>query len=193
MKKLVFIDACIRGEDSRTLAVARPLIQALAPRYEILPIDLTHAQLAPVTAPLYCERAQNGLSPEDMAWGRLVAEADRIVIAAPFWDMSFPSVLRTFFEHISASELTFVNLADGSTKGVCRAEKLLYITTRGMDIGTGDPLEQGTPYLKALGWLWGIPQILTVAAQGMDVTDEETRDRRLAAAVAAGLKLCEDF
>ena len=32
----------------------------------------------------------------------------------------------------------------------------MFITTRGMEIRTGEPLEQATPYLKALFWLWGI-------------------------------------
>ena len=38
--------------------------------------------------------------------------------------------------------------------GICRAQKLLYITTRGMDISTYDPFELATPYLKTLSWLW---------------------------------------
>lgn len=193
MKKLLFINACIRGKDSRTLSVAEPLLQELAQRYEIQRLDLSDADISPVTGTLYAERQQNGLSEADIAAGRLVAEADRIVIAAPFWDMSFPAVLKVFFEHISAPDLTFVYLEDGNTRGNCRAEKILYITTRGFEIVTGEPRDQGTSYLKALGWLWGIPEVLTVAACGMDVTDAETGKQRLAAAVEEGLAICKDF
>lgn len=193
MEKLLFIDACIRRENSRTLAVAKPLLDALSRRYEIRRLDLTGVDLEPVTAELYARRGTEGLSQWDLEAGRLVAEADRIVVAAPFWDMSFPSVLKVFFEHISAPELTFINLPDGNTQGICRAEKLLYITTRGMEIPTGDPRDQGSSYLKALGWLWNIPQVLTVAAWGMDVSDEQTRRERLEQAVRMGLAVCEDF
>ncbi|MBP3388377.1 MAG: NAD(P)H-dependent oxidoreductase [Clostridia bacterium] len=193
MKQLVFIDGCIRGEASRTRSVAVPLLQALEKRYEIHRMDLSTSTLEPVTADLYARRGTEGLSAEDVAAGRLVAQADRIVIAAPFWDMSFPSVLKVFFEHISAPDLTFLDVGDGTTKGNCRAKKLLYITTRGMEIPTGDPRDQGSSYLKALGWLWGIPEVLTVAAYGMDVVDDQTRARRLTEAVAQGLKICEDF
>ena len=193
MKKLVFINGCMRRGDSRTLSIAEPLLQALAQRYEIQTIDLTGMTLEPVNADLYTKRGSEGLSAWDASAGRLVANADRLVIAAPFWDMSFPSALKVFFEHISAPDLTFVNLDDGNTGGNCRSEKMLYITTRGMEIPTGDFRDQGSSYLKALGWLWGIPEVQTVAAWGMDVVDEQTRRQRLEAAVREGLQLCEVF
>lgn len=193
MNKLLFIDACIRRENSRTRALAAPMLKKLKERYEVDTVDLCGADLAPVSAARYLERAQNGPSPEDARSARLFADAGRIVIAAPFWDMSFPSVLKVFFERISLPDLTFVNTPDGNTKGNCKAEKLLYITTRGMEIPTGDARDQGTSYLKALGWLWGIPEILTVAAWGMDVTDDGTRTRRLADALRDGLLICEGF
>lgn len=192
MKKLVFINACIRGQDSRTLSVAQPILAALEARYAITRIDLTGSSLAPVTAPLFDQRG-SGISPEDSAYGKLVAEADRIVIAAPFWDMSFPSVLKVFFEHISVPDITFRNNPDGTTRGNCKAEKLLYITTRGMEIETGSALDQGTSYLKALGWLWGFGEVITVAARGMDVQPAEIVQQRLEDARREGLEICKGF
>ena len=123
MKKLTFINACIREGESRTLRLANPLIEELSKRYEVTEIKLSHSDLKPITFPIYKERGTNGLSEEDLTNGRLVAEADRIVIAAPFWDMGIPSILKTFIEHISAPDLTFCNNPDGSTRGNCKAEK----------------------------------------------------------------------
>lgn len=193
MQKLVFINACIRGKDSRTLHIAEQLLAVLKKRYTVTEICLADSALRPVTAPLYRQRGEFGLPEEELRMGRAVAEADRIVIAAPFWDMSFPSVLKVFFEHISAPELTFLNNEDGTTSGNCKAEKLLYITTRGMEIPTESPLDQGTSYLKALAWLWGIGGVQTVAAWGMDVQEEGIVAARLEEAVAAGKKICEEF
>ena len=193
MNKLVFINACIRREESRTYSIAKPVIEALAKRYEITTIDLTDSSLLPVTASLFKERGLNGLSNQDIANGRLVAEADRIVIAAPFWDMSFPSVLKAFFEHISAPDLTFANNPDGSTRGICKAKKLLYITTRGMNIETESALDQATSYLKALGWLWGIPEIVPVAVCGTDVNPPEETLEHIKETIFETLKLCEEF
>ena len=42
---------------------------------------------------------------DDLA--RRIAAADRIIIAAPFWDMSFPSALKVFFANMSLFGITF--------------------------------------------------------------------------------------
>ena len=39
--------------------------------------------------------------------------ADRVVVAAPFWDLTFPAALRTYIEYISANGLTYHYEADG--------------------------------------------------------------------------------
>ncbi len=193
MKELVFINACVRQNDSRTLRLARRLLNELSDRYHITEIDLTDSSLLPINSQMYRSRQLVGLADYDLEKGRLVAEADRIVIAAPFWDMGIPSVLKTFIEHISAPDLTFCNNPDGSTRGNCKAEKLLYITTRGMEIETGSPLDQGSSYLKALCWLWGIGGMETVAACGTDINSEETVNERIAEAQKIGIKICKEF
>ncbi len=193
MKKLTFINACVREGDSRTLKLAKPLLEELSKRYDISEIKLSRSELTPVTLPLYTQRGKNGLSHEDLKNGKLVAEANRIVIAAPFWDMGIPSILKTFIEHISAPDLTFCNNPDGSTRGNCKAERLLYITTRGMEIETGSALEQGSSYLKALCWLWGIGGVDTVAVQGTDVNSADEVDRRIEEAQKKAIALCKEF
>lgn len=193
MKKLTFINACVREGDSRTLRLAKPFLEELSKRYDITEIKLSRSELMPITLPLFNERGTKGLSKEDLINGRLVAEADRVVIAAPFWDMGIPSILKAFIEHISAPELTFCNNPDGSTRGNCKAEKLLYITTRGMDIETGAPLEQGSSYLKAICWLWGIGSVETVAVPGTDVNPAEEVERRIAEAQKKAIDLCKEF
>lgn len=82
---------------------------------------------------------------------------------------------------------------DKTCYGNCRAKKMLFITTRGMDIATGDPLEQATPYLKALSWLWGIGPLEVVAAQNMDYVTAEEIQQKMKAAIQEGLILAESF
>ena len=193
MKKLVFINACIRREESRTLSIARKLLAVLQKRYDITEIDLTQSTLSPVTHTLYQQRNAGEITDSTgKDYAELIVDADRIVVAAPFWDMSFPSVLKVFFENVSIPEITFKNNADGSTYGNCKAEKMLYITTRGMNIPTDAPLDQGTAYLRALNWLWGIDELYTVAACGMDITSIDS-EQALNRAIDEGLKICEEF
>ena len=148
--------------------------------------------LSIVKKELITKRNNGDIDPQVMSWAESVRDADRIVIAAPFWDMSFPAAFRNFFELCSIFDVTFKS-DDKTCYGNCRAEKMLYITTRGMNIDTGDVLEQGTPYLKALSWLWGIGPLQVVSAQNMDYLSPSEIEERISKAISEGLKIAEDF
>jgi FMN-dependent NADH-azoreductase len=192
MKKLVVIDACIRGGESRTRRIAEPVIEALAKRYEITRYDLTKMQLAPLTPETYAERAAGVIPAWALEAAKTVAEADRIVVAAPFWDMSFPAVVKVFFEHISLFGVTFMDNGH-SCVGMCKCEKVMYITTRGMNIPTGDSREQGSSYLQALSRLWDLGTVLTVAAWNIDYSTPEEIEEKIESATRFGLRLAETF
>ena len=98
---------------------------------------------------------------------RQFAAADRIVIAAPFWDLCFPAILKIYLERISVTDITFGYDEQGAMVGLCRASKLLLITTRGGNYA-GTELEMGTPLLKALCVMYGIPQFVCLDAEGLD-------------------------
>ena len=191
MKKLIFIDATMR-EESRTRKIARPLIEDLGKRYEIETISLDGAGFPAVDGKILQDR-DHGIVPEEFAdMARRIAAADRIVIAAPFWDMSFPSELKVFFENMSLFHITF-DSDDTHCYGLCRCEKVLYITTRGMNIRTGEPLEQATPYIRALSYLWGLGDLYVISAENMDYSSPDVIESKISDAVRKGLELCKDF
>ena len=96
------------------------------------------------------------------------AEADDIVIAAPFWDLSFPAVLKQYFEQINVRGITFFYTPEGIPAGLCRAKCLTYITTAGGDFF---PEEYGAGYVKALAQnFYGIPEFRLIKATGLDIT-----------------------
>lgn len=192
MKKLIVIDACMRDGESRTRRILEPLVKELGKRYETETIVLDGEDYQSVGRKVLAERS-NGYVPEEVAeQARRIAEADRLVIAAPFWDMSFPAILKVFIENMSLFNITF---KDNGTyfEGLCRCEKVLYITTRGMNVRTGDPIEAATPYIKAIGALWGLGRLFTVAAENLDYSTPEEIDARINAAIAEGLEICKDF
>ena len=193
MKKLVYINACIRGEDSRTGKLAAAMLEVLGERYDITEINISNMDLGCITAEEFVGRKKNGIPAEDLLYGNLIAQADRIVIAAPFWDMSFPAVLKVFIEHMCAPGLTFKYNPDGSIHKICKAEKMLYITTRGGFTETGSPLEQGSSYLKAICWLWGIPEFETIAVTGTDVCTPEEVEKRINEEIDIGKEFCKKF
>lgn len=191
MKKLIYINACMRA-GSRTQRIATPIIEELRKRYNVETIDLTKNLYHVADNYTLEDRSQGIVPPEHVTLAKKIAVADRIVIAAPFWDMSFPSALKVFFENMSLFGITF-NSNDKECYGLCKAEKVMYITTRGMNISTGDPLEQATPYIKALSYLWGWGELTVISAQNMDYSTPEEIEEKVSKAIEEGLKICKQF
>ena len=93
------------------------------------------------------------------------ANADEIVIAAPYWDLSFPAILKAYLEQITVAGITF-EYANGRPRGLCKAKRLTYVTTSG-----GPILDDfGYEYVKALAQkFYGIPQTKAYRAMNLDV------------------------
>ena len=104
----------------------------------------------------------------DAAWQ--FARADKIVIAAPFWDLSYPAILKIYLERISVCDITFGYDAAGNSIGLSRAGKQLLITTRGGNFSLPETawMESGARHLKALCAMYGIPEFRLLCAEGLD-------------------------
>lgn len=96
--------------------------------------------------------------------------ADAVVVAAPFWDLSFPAALRTYIEYISANGLTYHYESDGC-HGDCRAERLVYLTSGG-DMEREDSV--GVLYWRQLCAMFGIARFDYVFAGGLDLDPAKT-------------------
>ena len=108
MKKLIVVDACMH-EGSRTRKIMEPVVAELSKRYSVETIVL-EADSYPVVGKKILEERSSGYVPSGIVeTARKIAMADRLVIAAPFWDMSYPSALKVFFENMSLFNITFAN------------------------------------------------------------------------------------
>ena len=108
MKKLFHIDSCLRT-GSKTKRIADALIDRLSERYEVETIRLSDYDFPIVKDEILNDRS-NGIVPEEYVnIARKIAAADRLVISAPFWDMSFPSALKVFLENMSLFNVTFAS------------------------------------------------------------------------------------
>ena len=191
MESLVVINSCMR-EGSRTQRILDGVLAQLSKKYNVETVNLGELDCKWVNSDVLKER-DNGYVPQlYVNLAKKVANADRLVIAAPFWDMSFPSVLKVFFENISLFNITFTS-TQTECVGLCKAKKVLYITTRGMNIQTGDPLEQATPYIKALSKLWGLGELYVLSAENLDYSSDKEIESKVEAAIAQGVELCKTF
>ena len=192
MKRLLFIDACIRGEErSRTARLASAFLTHVDKDYQIEHLRLTDCGCTPLTradlerrdALLAAGRTDDPL----FSAAHTLARADRIVVAAPYWDLSFPALLRAYFERVSVCGVTFHYTAAGQ-EGLCKAEKAVYISTLG---GCADTPHLGESYVKALFQMFGIQEFQSFRAAGLDIVGAdveailrgaEEKARQLAAA-----------
>lgn len=192
MEKLLYIDSCIRDEVSRTKKIATPIINKLKERYDVETLVINDLNLTIVKKDLVNKKTNGIIDEEVLSWANKVSKADRIVIAAPFWDMSIPAALKSFIELCSIINVTFAS-DDKTCFGICNCKKLLYITTRGMNIKTNSELDQATPYLKAISYLWGLGDVSVVAAYNLDYSNEEEVNNKIKQAINEGLEIVNNF
>ena len=167
MDKILFINACVRP-CSRTLELAKTLLQRL--KGEVLEVRLQEMPMAALDLNGLEKRDQaaqkNDFSDPVFTAAKQFAAADMIVVAAPYWDMMFPAVVKNYFEKITVNGLTFAYGENGIPYGLCKAKKLIYVTTSGGPI----VYNFGFDYVTALAkCFYGITEVQFVSAQGLDV------------------------
>ncbi|MGI6157294.1 MAG: NAD(P)H-dependent oxidoreductase [Saccharofermentanales bacterium] len=175
---VLFVDGCIRKESSRTRRLAEAFVERLQARgdHAVERLVLTEEPLLPLTGDFFWQRERlleaGDLDHARFRYAHRFARADKIVIAAPFWDLSFPALLKIYIENVSVQGITFdCDTTDGRLFGICRAEKMCYLTTRG-GAYVDSSLETALPTLRNLATFFGIPAFDYVAADGIDLGHE---------------------
>ncbi len=165
---ILLINACVRKE-SRTKRLADSLLKKLTGEVEELKLE---ELVFPAADESFLQKrdrliAENKLEDPLFAQARQFAEAEEIVIAAPYWDLSFPAALKQYIEQINVLGITFMYTPEGFPKGLCKAKRLYYVTTAG---GGYVPEEFGFGYIKALAQsFYGIAEVQLIKAVGLDV------------------------
>lgn len=173
MEKILMINACVR-ENSRTLVLARHLLAHL--NGEMGERNLEKEALQPLDRRTL-EKRERLTSAQDFSDGMFryakeFAAADTIVIAAPYWDFSFPALLKIYLEQITVCGITF-RYQKGVPQGLCRAKRLIYVTTAGGTIQD----DFGFEYVKALAQkLYGIGEVLLFKAENLDIDGNDAAE-----------------
>ncbi|MBR6701048.1 MAG: NAD(P)H-dependent oxidoreductase [Firmicutes bacterium] len=179
--KVLFVDSCMKqGEESRTKILCNSFLEELKKvntGCEIETVVLKDEEMRPYNNDMVDERYK---IVEDQDWdhpmlkyAKQFAEADRIVIGAPYWDLAFPSLLKIYIEHIFVSGLTF-EATDKGLKGLSKADKAVFIQTAGGFVGETDP---GTEYLKYVLKTLGVQEFTRVSADFIDVVGVNVEEK----------------
>lgn len=169
MKTALFVDCCLR-KGSNTKKLADSFINNLK-GYEIKHLVLENENLKPLVGKFFEDRQEllekNQRNHPRFNYAHEFANADLIIVAAPFWDLCFPALLKIYIENVSVDGITFISTEEG-LKGICKANNLVYLTTRG-GFYENRPDELAIPHMKNLSNFFGIDNFNYIAADGMNV------------------------
>lgn len=172
--KILWVNVCAH-EASRTLELSREFIGKYCEKHSV-EVEIEEMRLFEeknldlfdwerVNERLRLQKLKQWENPM-FDYARQWIEADRIIVSAPYWDLSFPAVLKVYMENIFVTGLSFYYDANGIPKGLSRADKLLYITTSGGPVKDKD---MGYEYISGCAKMLGIYETKRLAAEGLDV------------------------
>ena len=149
----LYINVCPR-EESRTERLARAYLAHIS---DVTELNVYDQPLVPLDRKRLAHRESliaGGKWHDPMFdYAHQFADADDIIIAAPYWDLGFPAQLKTYIDH-------------GQSCGLCRARSLTYITTAG---GAYDP-RFSFDYLTAMAKeYFGIRETRLIYAERLDI------------------------
>lgn len=173
--KILYVNASVRP-DSRTKRIARYLLDRIPAEKKI--VNLEEEDIRPLNNELLELRTRLTAEKEfDNAifhYAKDYAEADMIIIVAPYWDLSFPAMLKNYIEAINVNGIVFRYNEKGEVEGLCRAKKLVYLTTSGGKIISD---EFGFGYIKTLAKEFhGIKDIEYITAEGLDIEGAQVEE-----------------
>ena len=167
-KPILFVNACVRKESRTRKLAEKLLIKMDQPYEEICLADISFTSVSEE----YLNMRDHLISIGDyqnpmFSLAQQFSEAGTIVIAAPYWDLSFPAMLKQYLEQINVVGITFKYSEEGIPIGLCKANRLFYVTTAGGDF---TPEDYGFGYVKALAnGYFGIPEVIQIKVDGLDI------------------------
>jgi len=174
MEKILYINSCIR-ENSRTNYLAKYLLSKLKGDITELVLDNT---IKPLDLKSLERRdyllANKEYNAKEFDLANMFKSHDVIVIASPYYDLSFSALLKNYFENINCVGLTFGYNDKGMPYSMSKAKKLYYVTTAGGYILNDD---FGFGYIKALAnTFYEIKDIKYIKAEGLDIVGADVLD-----------------
>ena len=168
MDKILYINSCVR-EESRTNKLAKYLLDKL--NGNIKEVNLNKENIRPLNSSLLKKRDKlreiNDYNDDLFKYAKELKNADIVVISSPYWDLSFSSLLKIYFENVNIGGITFGYDEKGNIKSLCHIKKLYYVTTAGGYIQSD---EYGFGYVKSMfNTFYNVDDISYIKAEGLDI------------------------
>ena len=171
---LLFVNACLR-DGSRTERLARMWLERRAYEGEVVELSLAELDVNPLDASGANPLDEYSRSVADVDYGhpmfalaKQFAQADEVLIAAPFWNYSLPAKLHAYLELVCSQGVTFDIDETGDYVSLIKAQRITYVQTAGgAKVEAADDHSFG--YVRTLAQrFWHVSQVTCVSAWGVD-------------------------
>jgi|SRR5579872_603375 len=182
MKKILNIQSSPRGGDSYSIQLADAIVAKLHtidPDSTVETLDLvkTHfphleeAHIASFYTPAerHTQRERIAIRHSDESI-RAIREADILVIGAPMYNFSIPSVLKAWIDHIVRAGVTFA-YTDKGPQGLVKGKKV-YVAIASGGVYSDGPMKSMDfiePYLRSVLGFIGLIDITFFRVEGLSV------------------------
>ncbi|MEM9093233.1 MAG: NAD(P)H-dependent oxidoreductase, partial [Cyanobacteria bacterium P01_F01_bin.53] len=104
--------------------------------------------------------------------------ADHLLIGSPLYNLTLPSTLKAYFDHVVRAGLTF-EVRQGNYRGLLHGKAATLITARGSKSSPTDDFQ--TTYLRKILAFIGINSVDVVALEGLTL-DQQTKEKAISCA-----------
>ena len=180
MKKLLLINANENLENSRTYYLTKKVIEKyeLDKKYQIEELNLFDLNLSYNNEDTHRRKSeliiQNKFDDPIFDLAKKFRDADFIIVSAPNYDFSYPAVLKVYIENISTYNLLYKLDEKGQRVGLCNAQTLLYITSRGENVKNRD--DYGYKNIEQVAKSFGVKETKLIGISKMDIVKRPFRE-----------------
>jgi len=174
IKRILRIDSSARQDDSVSRAIGDEVVRRLTARHPgatVAHLDLAAgmphideawvaANFTPADERGPAQRARLALSDDSVA---ALRDADAVVLTAPVYNFSIPSVLKAWIDHVCRVGLTFRYTAEGP-QGLL-ADRPVYLVMASGGVPFGSPVDFASGYLRQVFRFIGIEDVRLIGAE----------------------------
>lgn len=185
--RLLHVDASPRAERSNSRALAKTFLDAWRREHRdgvvvhrpvgvAPPPHVSEAWIVGAFAPpeYHTPEAKAAIAVSDALIEEFLA-ADVVLVSTPMHNLSLPSTLKAYIDHVVRIGKTFKIHANGTYEGLATGKKLIVLTTSGAAYGVGTPFASHNfldPYLRTIFAFIGVRDVTFVNAELMDAGDD---------------------
>lgn len=198
MSTVLYIKANPKSDEaSYTFQMSEAFIKSYQeknPGDQIVTLDLYKEGLKPLDGEMIGQM-YSGQDNVMKKYAEQFLAADKYVIAAPMWNLSFPAILKVYFDYVVYSGITFKYTDQGPIGLLAPGKKAVHIVARGGKYSEGPAaqFEMGDRYVRTVLGFMGVQQISTITTELTNVLQGEALTQSVNASIAKAREKAKEF